>query len=189
MIWLRRATLLVRGLAAVWFAAAAGGCGIASGAGQTLGNDIGGSGVATQTHPGRIAHAGTTVGVGGSNGEKLNITVTRIVDPAVGATDFDVPDAGAHFIAVQFRLTNAGSASYNDSPSVEARFVDAKGQVFDSSFADTEAGPSFAGQISVAPHTTELGFVTFEVPDGTTLARVQYATDLGLGQTAEWLVP
>ena len=188
MFPVRRATLLVRSLAVIGFAAAAGGCGIASGAGNAGAGDIGGSGVAAQ-NPARLARAGTTVGVSGNSGEKLNVTVTKIVDPAIGATDFDQPDPGTHFVAVQFKLTNAGSAVYNDSPDLDARVLDAKGQSYDSVIADTAAGPGFAGgQVSIAPGATELGFVTFQVPDGTAIADVQFTTDTGLGQTAEWRV-
>ena len=169
---------------------AATGCGTASGLGQFQGNAFNGSDAAAQTQAGPIAHAGTTVGVSGLNGEKLDITVTKVVDPAAGVTDFDQPDPGTHFVAVQFKLTNAGSTMYSDSPDLAARIIDAKGQSYDSAIDDTAAGPGFAGgELSISPRATELGFVTFQVPDGTTIAKIQFTTDTGLGQTAEWLVP
>jgi hypothetical protein len=87
--------------------------------------------------------------VGNSAGEKLTVTVIKVVDPASGADEFTHPKAGYRFVAVQFRLVNAGTETYSDSPGNGAQLVDTQGQSFSDDFADTTAGPSFPGHVDI----------------------------------------
>ncbi|MDX2685112.1 DUF4352 domain-containing protein [Streptomyces scabiei] len=92
-------------------------------------------------------------------------------------------------MAVQFRLKNTGTVVYDDSPSNGARLVDAQGQQFDTAFEDTTAGPGFPGSVAVAPGDTALGFITFEVPTASKIAKVQFAMNSGFsGSTGQWKV-
>jgi hypothetical protein len=136
-----------------------------------------------------VARVGDTLELTGtSDGEKMAVTVVRFVDPARGG-QFDEPSQGQRFVAVQFRLRNIGTAAYDDSPSNSAVVVDSVGQRFNSSIADTSAGASFPGSITIAPQDTGLGFITFEVPKSSRIAKVQFALNSGFAdQTGQWLI-
>lgn len=136
------------------------------------------------------AAVGDTLGLTGiTKGEKLDVTLVKVVDPA-GGRQFFSPSPGTRFVAVQFRLRNTGSAAFDDVPANGAKVVDTKGQGFDSTFAETTAGPDFPSSTTITPGGTALGFVVFEVPVGSKVAMVQYAMDSGLStDVGQWKVP
>ncbi|MEU4347018.1 DUF4352 domain-containing protein [Streptomyces sp. NPDC023838] len=137
------------------------------------------------------ATAGNTLDLTGNNdGEKLAVTVVKVVDPAGAKNQYSSPDASMRFVAVQFRLKNTGTAVYNDSPSNGAKVVDTQGQQFDATYGDTNAGPAFPGSVTIAPGDTGLGFITFEVSVASKIAKVQFAMNSGFsGNTGQWTVP
>jgi hypothetical protein len=145
---------------------------------------------ATTTPAPSAAHLGSTIKLGGNtSGEGLSVQLIKIVDPATSASVYSSPTAGTHFVAIQFRITNSGTIAYSDSPTNGASVLDAKGQSFTSAFGnDTTAGPSFASAVRMLPGASELGFITFEVPNGDVVTKAQYTTDSGFGQTGEWLI-
>ncbi|AZP20892.1 DUF4352 domain-containing protein [Streptomyces aquilus] len=136
-------------------------------------------------------HVGDTVSLTGSEpGERLDVTVTKVVDPAPTNPDDFQPDAGNHYVAVQFRLKNTGTAVYHDSPSNGATVIDKAGQRFDSTLGDSAAGPAFPASVNVGPGKTALGFITFEVSDGSRIVTVQFAMNSGFADdVGEWTVP
>ncbi|MFD4528612.1 DUF4352 domain-containing protein [Streptomyces sp. NPDC058470] len=141
--------------------------------------------------PASSAAVGDTLDLtGNGDGEQLAVTVVKVVDPAGSKNEFSTPEAGTRFVAVQFRLKNTGTAVYDDSPSNGAKVVDAQGQQFDATIEDTTAGPSFPASVTVAPGDTGLGFITFEVPTASKIAKVQFALNSGFsGNTGQWNVP
>lgn len=156
-------------------------------AGASHGGDAA-SGAAQPKKKASAAKVGDTISLRGMD-TKADVTVLKVVDKAKGADEFTTPDAGKRFVAVQFRITNTGSKAYDDSPSNGAKVVDTEGQGFDSSIADTKAGPSFPGEVNLAPGATAKGFITFEVPKGAKLDKVQFGLDSGFAdQTGQWNV-
>ncbi|AVZ70995.1 hypothetical protein SLUN_00675 [Streptomyces lunaelactis] len=137
------------------------------------------------------ATVGNTLDLTGTgNGEKLAVTVVRVVDPAGAKNEFSSPEAGMRFVAVQFRLKNTGTAVYKDSPSNGAKVVDTQGQQFDATFEETTAGPNFPGSVTIGPGDTGLGFIIFEVPKASKIAKVQFAMNSGYStDTGQWNVP
>lgn len=133
---------------------------------------------------------GHTLSLTGINaGEKLDVTVVKVVDPARG-TALSSPPPGKRLVAVRFRLHNTGSTTYNDSPANGAKVVDTEGQGFDSAIADTtSAGANFPATTTVSPGGKALGFIVFEVPAGSKLALVQFALDSGFStDVGQWKV-
>ncbi|WP_343242945.1 DUF4352 domain-containing protein [Streptomyces sp. SID12501] len=134
---------------------------------------------------------GDTVNLTGlEDGQALAVTVVKVVDPARAENPYATPKAGKRFVAVQFRLKNTGTAVYSDSPGNGARLVDTAGQRFDETYGDTAAGPGFPGSVTAAPGDTALGFISFEVPSTSTIARVQFTMSSGFADnTGQWNVP
>lgn len=136
------------------------------------------------------AAVGGTLSLTGINkGEKIDVTVVKVVDPAHG-TELSSPAPRMRLVAVQFRLRNTGSVTYHDAPANGAKVVDAKGQGFDAAIADTtSAGPNFPATTTISPKGTALGFVVFEVPTGSKIATIQFALDSGFSNdVGQWKV-
>jgi len=137
------------------------------------------------------AKVGDTLSLTGTQkGEALDVTVTKVVNPARAEDAYLTPSAGDHLVAVQFRLKNTGTALYNDSPSNGAAVVDKDGQRFDASLDPTAAGVEFPGSVTIRPGGKALGYVTFEVPNGSAVTAVQFSMDSGFSDdVGEWAVP
>jgi hypothetical protein len=132
---------------------------------------------------------GTTLTLtGNSAGEKENVTVVKVVDPATSTDQYVQPDQGKHYVVVQVRLTNTGTAAYADSPTNGAHLIDTQGQQYNAEWIGaTAVGQSFSGQVKIAPSASALGAIIFAVPDGTKPAAFQFALDSGFGrQTGQW---
>ncbi|MCX5213401.1 DUF4352 domain-containing protein [Kitasatospora sp. NBC_00240] len=137
------------------------------------------------------AQVGDTLELPGSaSGSRMAVTVTQVVDPAAPNDQFSTPRAGNRLVSVQFRLHNIGTAVYSDAPSNGAQVIDGQGQGFNADiFVTTQAGPPFPATVNVAPGDTALGFISFQLPAGSTLAKVQFTLDSGLADaTGQWRV-
>ncbi len=132
---------------------------------------------------------GDTLSLTGINtGEKLDVTVVKVVDPA-GAGPYDHPASGDRFVSVQVKLKNTGTAVYKDSPSNGATVIDKDGQRFTASLNNSTAGPPFPGAITIGTGKTALGFITFEVPKTSRVVTVQFAMNSGFSDdVGEWQV-
>lgn len=125
----------------------------------------------------------------GFDGEKLSVTLVKVVADAKGADEFTAPDSGKHFYAVQLRITNKGSAAYCDSPDNCVVVKDASGQQFQSDIADVTAGQSF-GSVNLAAGDGVLGMVVFQIPNGDKVVKFHSTPDSGMGtDTAQWNLP
>jgi hypothetical protein len=123
---------------------------------------------------------------GNSDGEEIAVTVVKAVDQAKPKDSYMGPSQGNKFYAVQFRLNNTGTAAYGDSPSNGAKAIDTQGQQFDATFGDTAAGPSLPSDTNIAPKSSALGYITFEVPKTSKIVKVQFGLNSGFAdQTGE----
>jgi hypothetical protein len=137
--------------------------------------------------PARVGSTLTLTGNG--TGEKMAVTVTRVIRHAQPADEFSTPDPGKRFYAVQFRLADTGTAAYSDSPSNGAAVVDADGQSYESTLYDVAECQSFPGTENIAAGDKGIGCIVFEVPDGAKITEVQFTLDSGFGPgTGQWAV-
>lgn len=143
------------------------------------------------TDPAVPPHLGDTVGLRGDDeGEAVDVTVLKVLDHAQGADpELDTPPTGKHYYAVQFLIKNTGTKAYDDKPANGAKVIDIAGQSYDCSSADdTTAGQSLPADTVVAPGSSALGFLTFEVADNATITKVQFGMDSGFSQIAQWMI-
>ena len=132
--------------------------------------------------PAQPPGVGTMVSTG-----PLDLTLVSFVDPAplYLANDYDSkPQDGTRLVAAQFRIHNTGTRDYLVDPITELSVV-AAGTEIDTSGADTSAGVML-DQVSLSHGQTVLGYVTFDVPDGTRTDEVRY--DPMRGPTRVWRV-
>jgi len=126
---------------------------------------------------------------GNDSGEKMAVTVTRIISHAQPADQFSSPDPGKRFYAVQFRLADTGTTAYSDSPSNGAAVVDSAGQSYQASIYNVAGCESFPGTENIAAGDRGLGCVVFQVPRGAKITKVQFTLDSGFGPaTGQWAV-
>ncbi|MFB7948475.1 DUF4352 domain-containing protein [Kitasatospora phosalacinea] len=137
-----------------------------------------------------VAKVGDTISLKGfEKKDTADVTLVKVVDPAESADEFLQPEEGKRYVSVQFRIKATGSAAYTDTPAIGAKLIDAQGQSFDSTFAETKAGPEFPGAVNIAPGESSLGFVTFEIPSDAKVDKVQYALNSGFAeQSGQWKV-
>lgn len=121
---------------------------------------------------------------------EVTVVVKKIVDPTQSTDGFSAPAPGSRYVAVQFQITNTGTALYDDIPSMEAKVSDAQGQQFGDAFTDgVTAGAQMPLSVKLLPGRKALGYVVFEVPNASKVTSVQFGMDVGLGGiTGEWQV-
>ncbi len=156
---------------------------------QTVGNRAGTSDQGASEQ--KTAAIGTAITLSGNgDGEQMSVTVTKVISSAQSGDEFASAPAGDRLYAVQFRLRDTGSAAYSDAPSNGATVVDSKGQSYQAGIADTAAGcTSFPASENIAPGSSGLGCIVFEVPEKAKITQTQFTLDSGMGpQTGQWNV-
>ena len=140
----------------------------------------------------KTAGIGSAITLAGNQGsEQMSVTLVKVIGSATpDPSGFDDAPAGDLYYAAQFRLADTGSGAYSDSPSNGAEVVDSAGQSYDASLTDTVTGcESFPGTENIAPGSSGLGCVVFEVPKSAKIVSVQFTLDSGFGpQTGQWRV-
>ncbi|MFF4242615.1 DUF4352 domain-containing protein [Actinomadura geliboluensis] len=136
------------------------------------------------------AKVGDTITLKGNDeGLKVAVTVVKVAQKAKGKSDFDQPESGQRFAAVQVRLKNVGTIAYDDSPGNGAKVVDAQDQQYESYIGDVALGPSIGSSVKLAPGSTRKGYLVFSVPKKVKLTKFQFTLDSGFAaQSGEWLL-
>jgi len=118
-------------------------------------------------------------------GGTATMAVLKLVDPAKPTQGTE--KTGFRDVAVQIKITGNGPATFTSGAMITLLAFDADGQNLEKHiYWSTSAGPeldALAG-VTVAPGDTRSGFVTFMVPTGAKLVRLQY-TPPG-GSMVEW---
>jgi hypothetical protein len=121
---------------------------------------------------------------GQDSGSEMRVKVLQVIYPATPSDQYDSPSTGHVYGAVRIRLTNVGTVAYNDSPSNGAAIIDSKDQQYDSTYGGLE--PALHSLI-IGAGDSRVGFISFEVPEGTKLRTFQFTLDSGFGpETGEW---
>ncbi|MEU8271248.1 DUF4352 domain-containing protein [Sphaerisporangium sp. NPDC049002] len=139
-----------------------------------------------ETQP-AAATVGSTISLeGADSGLKVDVTVTKVTDPATPANDIIKPKTGARYVAVELRLDNKGQGVYSDAPSNGARLIDDQGQQYNNTFGEVREGVLLSA-VTVSPGDSRKGVILYEIPDGVKLAKFQFALNSGFAdQKGEW---
>ena len=114
------------------------------------------------------------------------MSLKAVVDNAQGS-GYSKPKTGNRYVAVQLEFANVGATTYSDSPTNGISLIDGSGQVWDTTFGQTTAGPGFAGSLTIAPNDSRVGWVVFELPVDLAAVKIQVALDSGFAEVAgEW---
>jgi hypothetical protein len=140
--------------------------------------------------PAAVAHVGATIAVSGG-GQKANVTLVQVIDPAKGAKDYMSPDAGKRFVGVKLTVQNTGSQTLKDDVNITASVKGADGQSYTPTFSDIAGCTNFTnGSYTLSPNESVTGCATFELPTGVAVKQVNYEpTSFEGTTTGQWLVP
>ena len=108
-----------------------------------------------------------------SDDVEVTVNAVQFVDPAPPA-EFNEPATGFHLVSIEVQITNDAQSELSLFASGSFSLIDSLGQDFPPSYKESEVGSPFSDE-SVQPGDTASGFVTFEVPDGTVIVKVQVA--------------
>lgn len=139
----------------------------------------GGTAVAAQPAPTTPA-IGRAVTLRTSAGAEIAVTPVKVLPVTQPDRATNPAEPGTRYSAVLFLVVNVGAVTYPIDPVTSV--IDLDGQDYGPAYGWTNAGPSLAPE-DLPPGARERGYVTYLVPTGATLARVQFSTDTA---TATW---
>jgi Domain of unknown function (DUF4352) len=132
------------------------------------------------------AKVGDTITIGGAQGIAVNLS--QIIDPAQGSDQYTTPDAGKHFVGVKIQVTNNGTSGFQDDVNNDVTIIGSDNQNYTADFNAITGCTNFSdGSFTLASGASTTGCVTFQLPNGVTSAKVQFAPNSGFsGDTGEW---
>jgi hypothetical protein len=132
---------------------------------------------------------GTAFTVDDGSKDTYRVTLVKVIDPAQGATSFDTPQGGKHFVGAVFMITAVKGSPQNEDADSDAALVGSDGQTYTADFSSIAGYTDFNyGAIKVTQGESATGAVTFQVPNGVSVSRVQWSPGGGLGTTVQWNV-
>ena len=97
-----------------------------------------------------------------------------MLSTAAPANQYFGAPKGHHLAAAQFTITGV-SGHVSDDSNEDAELQGSDGQLYSASFNEVAAGTNFSsGQFTVSPGSSEVGWVSFSVPDGVTPTEIQW---------------
>lgn len=133
---------------------------------------------------------GTVYTATDQSGDKMAVTLTRVIDPAQGADQYTTPDNGNRFVGAVFSL-NGISGTFSDDANNDATLIGSNGQTYSADFNSIVGYTNFNnGVYNLSAGENSVGAVTFQVPLAVKVAKIEWSANGGLGGApAEWLVP
>jgi len=139
-----------------------------------------------QEPPGRI---GSSFDLKDGSGSVYQVTLTEVIDPATGESQFTVPGDGKRFVGLIFRVKALTGSPQNEDANNDAMVIGGNGQTYSADFDGIAGYTNFDhGTIRVAQGETVTGSVTFQLPNGVMVSTVKWTALSGFGSTAEWIV-
>jgi hypothetical protein len=140
-----------------------------------------------QAPPGKV---GSQFDLQDGSGDTYRVTLVKVIDPARGADQFSSPESGKRLVGLVFKIKALTGSPQNEDAKNDAVLVGGNGQNYSADFIGIAGYTNFdSGTIHVAQGDTVTGSVTFQVPVGITVSKVQWSALSGFGSTVEWDVP
>jgi len=141
----------------------------------------------TATHQAAPAKIGSYFDLQDENGNTYRVTLMKVINPAQGADQFNVPANGKRFAGVVFAIKALSGSPQDEDANDDAAVVGSNGQTYNADLDDITGYTNFSnGQIKVAQGDTTTGAVVFQLPDGIKVTEVQWSASAGFGSTVQW---
>jgi len=142
---------------------------------------------ATGTSTGQL---GASLAVSDTSGTQLDVTLTKVVDPASGANQYTSPAKGNHFAGIKLAIRNTATTTYQNNANNETTITLTSGKTLHADYNPITGCSNFDnGQITLKSGAAGTGCVTFQIPKGQKVVKVAYGNTIFPGRTAEWQVP
>jgi hypothetical protein len=139
-----------------------------------------------QEPPGKV---GSSFELRDGSGNAYQVTLAKVIDPAKGENQFTAPDAAKRFVGLIFRVKAVTGSPRDEDANNNAVVVGGNGQNYSADFDGIAGYTNFAhGVIQVPQGETVTGSVTFQLPNGVAVSKVQWTALSGFGSTVEWIV-
>jgi hypothetical protein len=140
-----------------------------------------------------VAHTGSvgaSIKVTTKTGRDLQVTLTSVIDPATGAKGA-TPKAGERFVGAELTIDNVSSASTSPDARTDLVAIGSDFKPFVPLHTPiTECPPFTTGHFKLSSGMSATGCVTFEVPTGVIVEKVEFLPTGGTaGDYAEWSIP
>ena len=123
------------------------------------------------------------------DGKKYRLTLVKVIDPAQGADQSTTADNGERFIGAVFTISAPEGSPLSEDTNRNAAAIGSDGRTYSPDTNEIAGYTNFDnGAIHLAQGETVTGSVTFKVPDGIKVAKVQWTSAGGLGSTVQWAV-
>jgi hypothetical protein len=133
---------------------------------------------------------GTVYTVTDQSRDKMTVTLTKMIDPALGADQFTAPDNGNRFVGAVFTITGV-SGTFSDDANNDATLIGSNSQTYSADFDSIAGYTNFNnGEYNISAGEKSVGAVTFQVPLTVKVTKIEWSANSGFGGApAEWLVP
>jgi hypothetical protein len=136
------------------------------------------------------AGIGSYFDVQDGSGNTYRVTLDKIIDPAQGADQFTQPDNGKRFVGAVFTILAVNGSPSNEDADNDAAIVGSNGQTYTADLNSISGYTNFNdGQINAAQGEKATGAVTFQLPTGVKVSKVQWTPAAGFGDTVQWNAP
>lgn len=137
----------------------------------------------------RTGQLGATLPVSDTSGTQLDVTLTKVIDPASGANSYSKPASGKHFVGVKLRVQNQAPSTYQNNANNETTITLSNGKTLQANYNPiAKCGNFDNGQVKLKSGATSTGCVTFQVPEGSKVIQVSYRNTVFPGITAQWSI-
>ena len=141
----------------------------------------------TQAPPGTV---GSSFDLKDGSGNLYQVTLVKVIDPARPVNQFNSADGGKRLVGAVFTIKALTGSPQDEDADNDAVLVGGNDQHYEANFDAIAGYTNFdSGVIHVAQGDTVTGSVTFQVPDGVTVSKVQWNSLSGFGPTVEWNLP
>ena len=142
----------------------------------------------TTTRP-PSAFVGSTLSFQDDSGVPYTVTLTQVIDPAQGADEFTTPNPGDRFIGAMFTITDTGNGATSDDANGDATVVGTDDQTYQADFDSLAECTNFNdGEYQLNPGESATGCVTFQLPIGVSVSKVEWSPDIFDSTFGEWSV-
>jgi hypothetical protein len=133
---------------------------------------------------------GTSYSVTDENGDEISVTLTHVINPAEGADQFNTPQSGEKFVGAVFTIKGI-NGTFSDDANNDATLIGSNGQTYTADFDSIAEFTNFDdGDYSVGAGESSVGAVTFQIPLGVGVSKIEWSANAGLGGApGEWLIP
>lgn len=141
------------------------------------------------------AHVGAARQLTGENGSALDITLTKVINPATGTqgppTDDNGQPNGSTYVAAMLTIKNVGTSAVEDDANNDAVMVGSNDEDYATDLHPVTECTNFdVGVYRLDASESARGCVVFVLPRGVTPAKFKYTPSSGFANDfGEWLIP